>query len=252
MKRLPVIITFISLSLTACGKKGPIVSPESLAPAPVQALKVEQRGEQFIVSWRAPERDVEGRPLKDLAGFRLYRREVLPPNQDCEQCPDAYRLLKVADLEYLRDVRVHEKNYIFTDSETVSGTTYQYKVVSFRKDGSESDASNRARRLKAVPPPAPVLQATSTPTSVLLQWQSPQLPEGLKLVGYNVYRRKAAETGLPHLITPTPLKENRYEDLQLARGTVYAYTVRCVAAAGEYELEGELSNEVTAALTTPE
>lgn len=238
--------------LTACGKKGPIVAPESLAPAPVSTLKVEQKGVQLLVSWKAPERDVDGRPLKELAGFRLYRREVLPPNQDCEQCPDAYRLLAVADLEYLRDVRVVDKVYVFTDSEAAPGTTYQYKIISFRKDGSESGASNRVRRMKSVPPPAPVLQATSTPTSVVLQWQTPQLPEGLKLVGYNVYRRKTAETGLPRPITPTPLKESSYEDLQLARGTDYTYIVRCVAAAGEYEMEGELSNEATGALTTPE
>lgn len=250
MKKLLSFI--LILFIAACGKKGPIVPPESLSPAPVQTLKVEQKGEQVLVSWKAPERDVDGRPLKELAGFRVFRREMLPPNQDCEECPDAYRLLKVADLEYLRDVRVIDKVYVFTDSETVPGTTYQYKVISFRKDGSESGPSNKVRRQKAVPPLALVLQATSTPTSVLLQWPAPQLPEGLKLVGYNVYRRKAAETGLPYLITPTPLKENRYEDLQLARGTVYVYTVRCVAAAGEYELEGESSNEATGALTSPE
>lgn len=250
MKKFILLILILFL-LTACGKKGPVVPPESLAPAPVNTLKVEQKGERFHVTWKAPAQDLAGRPLKDLAGFRVYRREVLPPGQDCEECPDAYRLLRTVDLEYPRDARVSGDLYIHTDSEIDSGTTYQYKVVSFRRDGRVSDVSNRVRREKVSSPPALVLRATSTPTSIVLQWQAPQLAADQQLVGYNVYRRKA-DAGPTQLLTPVPFKENRFEDLQLARGTGYVYTVRCVAAIGAYEVEGELSNEAAGELAEPE
>ena len=83
----------LALVLAGCGKKGPLVPPEALVPAPVANLAVAQKGARFQVSWSAPGKQEGGATLRDLAGFLLFRRPLLPPAEDCDECPSAYRQL---------------------------------------------------------------------------------------------------------------------------------------------------------------
>jgi len=244
-----VLIGFFLLS--ACGKKGPLVPPESFVPAPVSTLSVEQKEDTFYISWPAPARDDGGRPLKDLAGFRIYRRPVLPPHQDCEECPTAYTLIKTVDLEYLQDVRFFNGRYVLADRDVTNGTTYQYKVISFRKDGAESRPSNRARRTKVPAPPAPRLAATASATGVVLQWEIPPVTAG-KAAGSYVYRRRGDDVGTLVLLTPTPISGRQYEDLRLERDVTYVYTVRTVVDVDGQLVEGAVSNEARGTLAEPE
>ncbi len=240
-----------ALLLTACGKKGPLVPPESFVPAPVSALSVEQKEDAFYVSWPAPGKDAGGRPLKDLAGFRVYRRPVLPPDQDCEECPNAYTLIKTVDLEYLQDVRFFNGRYVLADRDVTNGAIYQYKVISFKKDGAESSASNRARRTKVAAPSAPRLAATASATGVVLQWEIPPVTAGTA-VGVYVYRRRGDDVGTLVLLTPTPISDRQYEDLRLERGATYVYTVRAVVDVDGQLVEGAVSNEAQGKLADPE
>ena len=66
-------------------------------------LAVSQRGEEFRLSWTLPGKEEGGRPLRDLTGCRLYRREPLPPAQDCPNCQEGWQLLRAIDLAYLQD-----------------------------------------------------------------------------------------------------------------------------------------------------
>lgn len=240
------------LLLTACGKKGPLIYPEAQVPATITDLKVEQQGERFLVSWSQPAREEGGGRLYDLAGFRLFRREVLPPAEDCEECPTAYRLIKVVDVEYLRDAVRLDSSYLTSDADLAEGKTYQYKIVSFKRDGTESGPSNKARKKMAVPPAPPTLKALSTPSGVILTWEPGILSEKAGLAGYNVYRRRPGEFLPPRPLNSAPLAGARYEDLRLERGATYAYTVRTVARIGGEMVESEPSNEVTGELTEPE
>ncbi|GLI38246.1 fibronectin type III domain-containing protein [Geobacter hydrogenophilus] len=247
--RYLVLIGF--LLLTACGKKGPLVPPESFVPAPVSALSVEQKEGSFYVSWPAPSKDEGGRPVKDLAGFRVYRRPVLPSGQDCEECPTAYTLIKTVDLDYLQDVRFFNNRYVLADGDVTNGVTYQYKVISFKKDGTESSASNRARLTKVAAPPAPRLAATASATGVLLQWEIPPVSAG-KVAGAYVYRRRGNDVGTLVLLTPAPVSDRQYEDLRLERGATYVYTVRAVVEVDGQLVEGAVSNEAQGKLAEPE
>lgn len=240
-----------ALSLAACGKKGPLVPPESFVPAPVSALSVEQKEDTFYVSWPAPARDEGGRPLEGLAGFRVYRRPVLPPAQDCEECPAAYTLIGTVDLDYLQDVRFFNNRYVLADRDVTNGTTYQYKVISFKKDGAESGASNRARRTKVAAPPAPRLAATASATGVLLQWEIPPVTAGTAAGAY-VYRRRGDDVSTLLLLTPTPISGRQYEDLRMERDATYVYAVRTVVEVDGQFVEGAISNEVRAKLAEPE
>ncbi|MBT0651695.1 fibronectin type III domain-containing protein [Geomobilimonas luticola] len=249
MGRLFVMIVLMSL-LAACGRKGGLVPPDSLVPAAVADLRAEQKGEQFYVTWSAPSRDAGGKPLKDLAGFRLFRREVLPPDEDCESCPTAYGLLQQVDLEFPKGVQLYNNLYIFTDTGLKDGTTYQYKLVAYNKEGAES-APSRARSKKVASPAAPRLTATSTPTGVTLEWQ-PASGAGTDRAGFNVYRRRGSDIATLALLTPQPVKGNRYEDLHADFGVTYTYMVREVASSDGQLVEGAISNEVTGAQALPE
>jgi predicted small lipoprotein YifL len=237
-------VFFFVLSLAGCGRKGRMVPPEALIPGPVSDLRTAQKGERFQVSWVPPSREEGGRALKDLAGFRLFKREVLPPGEDCEACPDAYRLLKEIDLEYPQDVRSLAGRLFFSDAAVLAGTTYQYKIISFRKDGTSSRDSAKARRRKVVPPAAPQLQGVFSATGVLLHWTEVVSPGTGKVIGYNLYRRRA--DALPELVplNSAPVPESDFEDLRLDRSVTYGYAVRTVAEIEGETVESEPSNEV--------
>jgi predicted small lipoprotein YifL len=246
-----IVLTLVLL-LAACGKKGPLVYPEALVPAQVTNLKVEQKGERFQISWSQPAREEGGDRLKDLAGFRLFRREVLPPGEDCEECPKAYRLITTVDAEYPQGVVRWGDLYFFSDAELAAGKTYQYKVVSFKRDGAESSPSNRTRKKWVAPPRAPELKALSGPTSVLLTWEPAPLQQNAALEGYNVYRKRPGGILPPKPLNGSPLGETRFEDLSPERGTKYGYAVRTVARMDGEMVESGPSNEAEGELTEPE
>lgn len=246
MKRL-FCIAGLALILAACGRRGPLVPPEAMVPAPVTTLQVEQKGERFLVSWPLPSREQAGGPLKDLAGFRLFRREVLPSGEDCEECVSAYKLIATVELDYLQGVIRSGNFFTYSDGEPTVGKTYQYKIISFKTDGSESKPSNLARR-KRVPPPLPPanVRAAATSTEITISWEPAAAPPKGAITGYLLYRRKGDSP--PQQITAIPLPQTAYEDLGLERGAPCRYTVRSVARVEGEVVESDLSGEVTARL----
>jgi predicted small lipoprotein YifL len=248
-----ILFAFVIITLLGgCGKKGVLISPDAQLPAPVNDLRGAQMGESFQLSWSLPTKEERGRALKDLAGFRLFKREVLPPDEDCESCPNAYRLLKSVDMEYLQDVRLSGGSLFFNDTDLITGTTCQYKVISFRKDGTSSRDSNKARLKKVAPPVPPRLTAHFSATGVLLHWVGGVAPAHGRLLGCNVYRWRA--NTLPALVplNDSPVPGADYEDLGLERGKSYIYALRTVAEVAEGVVESELSNEVKGTMVEPE
>jgi predicted small lipoprotein YifL len=242
----------IILALTACGKKGPLVSPDALAPGPIADLKVRQTGSRFLLCLSPPSRDVAGRPLKDLVGVRVFRREVLPPDEDCEECPTAYRLLRTIDLEYPNDIIRFGSLYCLSDAELIPGKTYQYKAVSFQRDGTMSGDSNKVRRKQVTPPVAPALKGSSTDSGVVLEWNVPSLSGPGALAGFNIYRGRypGDVPSDPYITMPSAV--TRYEDLSLQLGEKYFYVVKAVARVDGELVESEPSNIVFGELKLPE
>jgi predicted small lipoprotein YifL len=251
MRKILFTLVIITL-LTGCGRKGALISPDAQLPAPVNDLRAVQMGESFQLTWSPPTQEERGKALKDLAGFRLFKREVLPPDEDCESCPNAYRLLKSVDMEYPQDIRLDGGRLFFRDTDVISGTTCQYKVISYRKDGTSSRDSNKARLKKVAPPAPPRLTARFSTTGVLLHWEGGAVPANGKLLGCNVYRWRADT--LPALVplNDSPVPGLDYEDLGLERGKSYIYTLRTVAGLEGGMVESEFSNEVKGTLTEPE
>ena len=237
-----ICILIASLALAGCGRRGPLVAPDAAIPAAVDSLKVSQKDNRFYLSWAPPLRDLAGKPLQGLAGFRLLRRQVLPPGQDCEECADAYRTVKTVDLDILKEARRFNDLYVVTDTGLVPGNTYQYRVVSFKKDGTESARSNPARRTLLPSPAAPVLRATPVADGIDLQWELPG--GGAQPSGYNLYRRNKGDINSLTILNGAPVKDARFEDRGAEKGVTYLYSVRGVVTTGDVPLEGALSNEV--------
>jgi predicted small lipoprotein YifL len=251
MKKTLLLIGIIFL-LAACGKKGPLIPPEAFVPAPIADLKVGQKGNAFMVCWTPPGREESGRPLKDLAGFLIFKREVLPPGEDCEECPTAYRMLRDVDLEYLQDVRRFGSRLCIVDSDLVEGNTYQYKAVSMEKNGATSRDSNKVRRKYLQPPTAPALKASLSPTGVLLEWTAPVHTKYGTVAGYNIYRRQSGGIMSLSTVNDKPVQEHRFEDLTLEPGVHYQYVVRTIIKVDGEAVESVPSNEVAGELSMPE
>jgi predicted small lipoprotein YifL len=234
----------IAILLTACGKRGPLVAPEALVPAAITDVKVEQKGSRFLVCWSRPGKEEWGGSLEKLAGFQVLRRDVLPPDQDCEECPNAYRQVKLIDPEYLQDVLQFGSRYCMFDSDLLNDKTYQYKVVSFEKDGAPSKASNLARRTKLAPPQPPVLSAIKTAESVILQWKTPALSPAESLAGFSVYRKQANEVMPLTPIARLTADSTSFADPAMEHGVQYFYAVRTMAEVGPDLVESDLSNLV--------
>ena len=81
------------------------------------------------------------------------------------------------------------------------------------------------------PPPAPRnLTATSTPTSVTLEWRAPDDPT---VTGYQVLRRVRGQGGFQVIAEDTGDAATAYVDTTgIEPGTVYIYRVKAINAAG--------------------
>ncbi|TGU75032.1 fibronectin type III domain-containing protein [Geomonas terrae] len=249
---LPAVAVAASLAILAgCGKKGTLVPPEALVPAPIASLAVAQKGGELQVSWSGPGKQEGGGKLENLAGFLLFRRNVLPPGEDCEECPGAYSQLAKVDLELPERVRRAGGLWIYDDFDLQKGRTYQYKVRSYSKDGAQSKDSNKVRRSAVTPPLPPVLEAHGSPNEVELNYVALPPEEGT-FVGYNIYKSKKDEPAPLAPVNKEPLAGTTYRDQELVLGLAYRYTVTSVAKVGADTVESAPSNVVEAGLVLPE
>lgn len=246
-----LVLVLLFWPLSGCGKRGALVPPEALVPAPVTDLALAQKGGRIQVSWSAPSRQEGGEPLRDLAGFLLFRRVVLPPAEDCEECPGAYSQLARIGLDYPERARRAGNLWLYDDFDLRAGRVYQYKLRSFTADGAQSRDSNRARRAVLTPPLPPVLEAVSSASEVTLSFVALP-PEQGTFVGYNIYRSRKGEAPPLSPLNSAPLTANTYQDKLAQFDTAYSYSVTSVAAVDGETVESAPSNVVEGTLLLPD
>ncbi|PYM48562.1 MAG: hypothetical protein DME14_11305, partial [Candidatus Rokuibacteriota bacterium] len=71
--RLAAGVLLATLSLAACGRKGPPAAPEARVPRAAGDLAVVVRASTIELSWTNPTRRVDGTPLRDLTLARVFR-----------------------------------------------------------------------------------------------------------------------------------------------------------------------------------
>jgi hypothetical protein len=138
MKSFLIFGSLILLLFIGCGKKGEPRAPELAMPELIKNLTAKPDRNGVVLTWSRPNEYVDGRPLTDLTGFVIFRKDLAPT---CPECPVPYRPLTNVNVED-REKFVKQKQYRFIDENAQSQMIYRYRVSSQLKDGSLSNPSN--------------------------------------------------------------------------------------------------------------
>ncbi|MBI4746594.1 MAG: fibronectin type III domain-containing protein [Deltaproteobacteria bacterium] len=236
------------LFISSCGKKLPPVAPESVVPEPVKELKVVSRDSKLLIRFVKPSKNVDGSKITDLAGFRIMRRVI--DDKGCRGCPEKFPVVYDIDISYPKDAIVEGDRIAFPDNDLTPGTRYEYKVVTYNKDGYEGPEAQRVIFTWGVPTGKPQnLSARAGDKAVDLSWTPLEtLVDGSpdkELAGYNIYRREDGGRFPLDPINSAPVKETSFSDLGLTNGRAYLYTVRALIQVNESLIEGASSDEIT-------
>lgn len=235
-----IVISILLLTMTGCGKKGPVRPKLASVPAAPEELTLQQQGKLFVLAWTIPQQNLDGSPAEDLVGFRIKRLDY-DPGEGCPTCRDPN--LEVAEID-LRSPdpaqRLGERLY-WRDLDIRPGGGYRYAIVPISVGGYESPAA--MIHLAALqPPPAPSApQAKAGDTQVTLQWQAPTLPAQMELVGYNLYRRHAKRAYPIVPVNVEPLQNTQLLDRGLDNGRAYEYRVSVLVRIGDQLVESMAS-----------
>lgn len=253
MKRATILF-FLTLSATACGKKGPLIYPEMLVPAAPANVTLQQSGTSMKLAFELPSKDRAGRSLTNLAGVTILKRDTVADQAAvCSSCTDDYFLFKKLNLDLLPTGTQRRGSLLLVlDGDVHQGRKYSYIVSSFTKEDAAGAASAPVTAAVVQPPLPPVVQVASQPTEIDLEFVGLPPHDGV-FVGYNVYRALKGERFSYWPLNREPFTANRFSDAGLERKTSYVYVVRTVArlANGSF-IESGVSNEVEAKLKDDE
>ena len=138
MKRIAILAVLVAAFSGSCGKKGDLRAPELATPKIITNLSANSGATGVVLTWSRPTEFVDGRGIKDLASFIIFRKEVAPT---CPDCLVPYRPLATVGVED-REKFVKQRQYRYVDEEAQPKTTYRYRVSSQLSDGSLSEPSN--------------------------------------------------------------------------------------------------------------
>lgn len=237
----------LALSLTACGKKGPVrpkVAVQLEAPTDVT---LRQQGNLFVLGWTIPSDSQEG-SAEDLTGF-IIKRLVYNATEGCPTCRTPEE--QVAELS-IKDPKPGQRfgdRIYWRDFDIREGTGYRYAIVPVTLGNIEAPfATIHLDVQPALAAPAG-LRAESGDGQIALQWDAPPLPEGVELLGYNLYRRQAKRSFPIVPVNVKPLQETQLLDRGLDNGRAYEYRVSALVKRGDQQLESMASPGV---LITPQ
>ena len=125
------MLFMLSMSVAACGKKGPPRPPGYLEPPAVADLRYQIIGDKLMLEWTVPESGEKR--IYDIAGTKVYRFKTPAKNAACKDCPLTLSL--VAKIPF----KSPQMNY---SEELEEGYQYAYQVVLYDKTGQEGEKSN--------------------------------------------------------------------------------------------------------------
>ena len=241
-----------SLTLLACGRRGPPVPPRHVAPAAVESFRAELGETDIVLSWVRPSRTEDRSPLTDLAEFRLSRAVGTPGPAGLAARP-TFSLLATIRAQQPDNAVVRDTQYIFRDDGGGAGfrpgVRYIYQVQAVNRRGVEGSPVDAFVDFSHAPAAPAGLQAEAGDGVVDLSWKPPAgpAPAGTPpLRGYNVYRGLHPQAYGPQPINAAPLTDTRFRDAGLTNETIYYYIVRNVAGERPPWRESATSNEVSA------
>ncbi|MEW6660304.1 MAG: fibronectin type III domain-containing protein [Thermodesulfobacteriota bacterium] len=181
-----------------------------LLPRAPQGLRAVPGDRIVRLSWQPVTQEQDGRPLRDLAGYNLYRR--------------------AGDKPWIRLTPQPVSGPAFQDLAVLNDVAYSYRVRTVRRVGPDFlesvDSSGQTAMPEKRTPPPPILNlvAVAGEKGVELRWDPSPAPD---LGGYRLYRRQEGEVKFL-LLTPALLTRPAHLDTQARRGRIYYYYVTAV------------------------
>src|SRR5439155_876722 len=245
--RLAAGVLLATLSLAACGRKGPPAAPEARVPRAAGDLAVVVRASTIELSWTNPTRRVDGTRLRDLTLARVFRVDDAGGGE-----PKAAMQVdgRIAGYTEITAVSLDAPAPAFVAGHRVTGTDgrdptysrrYTYVVVPADPPRPTRPPSARVAvtpRKTTPPGPPENLVAIPSAATVRLSW-SPS-PDS-DVAGYVVYR--AAAEGPFVRVGSTRAPTTAFVDRDVPRGT-YRYAVTAQDRAS-LPNQSRHSNEVT-------
>jgi uncharacterized protein len=193
------------------GSWSPVLSHAwGVLPRAPTGLTAEAKDREARLTWPEVKLLQDGAPLRDRAGYAIYRQTGRGDWQRLTPTP-------LAANQYLDVAVKNEVEY-----------TYRIRAVrqlgQYELEGPDSMSRTVTPRKFTPPPPLLNLVAAITAKGVELRWQPSPAPD---VGGYRVYRLRAGEPR-PVRLTPELLKEAYFVDSQVTRGETYAYKVTAV------------------------
>ena len=228
-----------TLLLTAgCGKKGPLLYPDSLVAQPPQQVTVAQRGTSLRLSFVVPQKDLAGHRLKDVEAVRILRRVCR--EADCKGCQEPFQPLQRIGLAYPGSAERVGNQVSWIDTDVHAGETFQYRLQAEQKDGIAGDATDTPPARVGAAAAAPQVSAAAVFGGAIRIDIAGLTPEGLTLIGYTLLRREGQGRLVP--LTTLSAGVSRYDDQAVQLGRQYQYAAQLIAKRRDGLLvESELS-----------
>ncbi|MGI8494081.1 MAG: fibronectin type III domain-containing protein [Pyrinomonadaceae bacterium] len=229
--RLRYAIRFVNASGQKAGFSNfLLIEPTARISAPPSLLVFKESENAVILSWVAPENNVDGSKPVNLLGYNVYRDSPAQEN---------YKLLNNQPVN---------KNQ-FTDTFFAFGTTYKYFVRAVSLGGSGEPVESLDSNIVSVTPKD--VYAPSAPTAITIA----AAPENLSIffainpekdiAGYRIYRSE--NPNLPKSdwlpLTKDLLTTNTFQDTKVESGKVYYYYLTAVDRAGNISEPSEIVSE---------
>jgi uncharacterized protein len=193
------------------GAWSPVLSHAwDILPRAPGAPGAEAGDREVLLSWPEVTTLQNGAPLRDLAGYVVYRRTAQADWQRLTPTP-----LMVSQYQ---DVAVQNE------------VEYTYMIRAVRRVGAYAleslDSPSRMVMAQDLTPPPPPLNLVAAPTArgVELRWDPSPAPD---LAGYRVYRRQVGDAKPVHL-TPELVQQPYFVDTEARPGQTYYYSVTAV------------------------
>ncbi len=229
---------------TGCGRKGPPLPPEIRVADTTRDLRVVQDEETARLQWSYPQMTAAGGPLPDLESVEVWRAELLlaqepPPGMTARDRATRQNLLEgrgeiIASLEgdgldratqgsmLVFEDALGDRVTAATGAES-SDTVIWYAVRSVCCRGRHSDFSNIVR---VVPLPAP---SAPEGLEIVAERGGPQL-QWTAIEGQKVLVERSSDGQAWEVVSPSPLIEGEWVDVNAVQGKTWYYRLRSVIA----------------------
>lgn len=200
--------------------------PDMLIPAGVDRLTIQQSGQAATLSFLLPEKDRAGRPLKRIAGVKVFRRAESSVSAECGSCEDGFSLLRTVYRDRPEQGQIVGRRVVLVDDDVKPGVRYRYAVVVMDGNGDDGARSDTVAATIIDPPVAPGLMVTAGPVEISLAITPSPVSSEYLVVGYNIYRWREQDAVPLTPLNREPISSLTYEDGGLERHQVYCYGVR--------------------------